>query len=1100
MSMALTSQFRVYFDRNSVAVGRQLYKQGHFRTLHIGHSGAQALIEDSRGQTFRTGISFLELTEAETIPMHCSCDMFLEEYSLCEHLWALLEACQEHEIRLSRETRYWDLGICDWSQISVGSLVYDLDDTRQQVSKSKRKKSAKWLAQLQKIANASHADDHSLIAPALYSEVPTDQRLLYVLVLSDLANSSRLIVSLHATRRKKNGQWGVPRTLKLSSDERKSTGNEQDRAALQILQPQYDSSYGYYSYWQQPSTNHFTLDPSLVPQTLQALGKTGRVGWSLADGRDLQLQPLRVDADRPWQLIIRVAPQVTDEGNPTKSLAVTARLVRDNDSIPISEVQAATRDGVFVANDQLAFVPVCQGPELQQWFRVGGINVPRRSLNTLLAEISQLPHSQLELAPELGVTQRVGQPKPQLRLATPKGESLWLDASVQMLYDEHWTDLNSHQTTFWDPQEKCLWQRDLAAESAWTAALDRELFRLDTTNNSLTVSRKSLGDIVTGLTQAGWEVIADGSHVRNVSSFNVSVESGVDWFDLHAVADFDGVTASLPALLAALRKGQDYIVLDDGSHGMLPTQWLEKFAGFEKTGTVQDDAVRFKKNQALLLDAMLAEQENVAFDKAFKAWCEKLNSFEGIAPADPPAGFIGQLRDYQKWGLGWFQFLQEFQIGGCLADDMGLGKTIQVLSLLEQRRQEALQQGVQRPPSLIVVPRSLVFNWMEESARFTPELKVLNYTGTQRKVQRDTFAEYDALVTTYGTLRIDASVLRDQAFDYVILDEAQAIKNPQSLACKAARLMQGEHRLAMTGTPVENHLGDLWSLFEFLNPGMLGNTLGSANGIAQQQDRIGHVSTALRPFILRRTKEQVLTELPEKTEQTLYCDMDPKQRKLYQELRDHYRAKLLNTIQEKGLSQSKIQVLEALLRLRQTACDPRLVHSNSKVVGAKLNRLVEQLEEVLSEGHKALVFSQFTSLLSLVKKELDKHGWKYEYLDGRSRRRGDLVKRFQESDDCSLFLISLKAGGHGLNLTAADYVFILDPWWNPAVEAQAIDRAHRMGQTKPVVAYRMICRDTVEEKIVALQTSKRKLADAIISQEKSLIGELTADDLRMLFG
>ncbi len=359
------------------------------------------------------------------------------------------------------------------------------------------------------------------------------------------------------------------------------------------------------------------------------------------------------------------------------------------------------------------------------------------------------------------------------------------------------------------------------------------------------------------------------------------------------------------------------------------------------------------------------------------------------------------------------------------------------------------------------------------------------------------------LITTYGTLRRDIVVLKDVQFDYAILDESQAIKNANSQAAKACRLLKADHRLAMTGTPVENHLGELWSLFEFLNPGMLGasttfKSLAKASSAADDAS-LELLARALRPFMLRRTKAQVLTELPDKTEQTLFCEMSDKQRKLYNELRDYYRLRLSKTIEEKGLAKSKIHVLEALLRLRQAACHPGLLDKAKTLENsAKLNTLLEQLDEVISEGHKALVFSQFTSLLAIVREHLDIRGLTYEYLDGQTRHRDATVKRFQEDPDCPLFLISLKAGGHGLNLTAAEYVFILDPWWNPAVEAQAVDRAHRIGQTQRVFAYRLICRDTVEEKILELQQSKRELADAIVSADNNVIGNLSQEDLTLL--
>jgi SNF2 family DNA or RNA helicase len=400
-----------------------------------------------------------------------------------------------------------------------------------------------------------------------------------------------------------------------------------------------------------------------------------------------------------------------------------------------------------------------------------------------------------------------------------------------------------------------------------------------------------------------------------------------------------------------------------------------------------------------------------------------------------------------------------------------------------------------------VVPKSLVFNWKQEAERFTPQLRVLDHTGLGR--DGNDFAGHDLVLTTYGTLRRDALRFKDVDFDYLILDEAQAVKNAETESSKAVRLLRGRHRLALSGTPVENHLGELWTLFEFLNPGMLGvaGAFKLAGGAMRNpsEDTRRLLAQALRPFILRRTKEQVARELPPKTEQTVYCEMDPDQRKLYEELRQHYRKALLPRVERDGLAKSKIQILEALLRLRQAACHPALLDPKRKDDrGAKLDVLLEQLREVLDEGHKALVFSQFTSLLKIVRNRLDEDGITYEYLDGATRDRQARVERFQKEDDCKLFLISLKAGGLGLNLTAAEYVFILDPWWNPAVEAQAVDRAHRIGQARPVFAYRLITRGTVEEKVLELQKTKRDLAEAIIGAENSVIRNLQAEDLALL--
>jgi SNF2 family DNA or RNA helicase len=400
----------------------------------------------------------------------------------------------------------------------------------------------------------------------------------------------------------------------------------------------------------------------------------------------------------------------------------------------------------------------------------------------------------------------------------------------------------------------------------------------------------------------------------------------------------------------------------------------------------------------------------------------------------------------------------------------------------------------------VVVPRSLVFHGKKEAARFAPKLRILDHTGGARLKPGDHFEDYDVILTTYGTLRRDAVQFKDQRFDYCVLDEAQAIKNPGTLSAKAVRLVKAGHRLAMSGTPVENHLGELRSLFEFLNPGMLGSASILANAWRNPDEHMRAVlAKALRPFILRRTKGQVATELPEKTEQTIYCDLEANDKKLYNELRDYYRSRLLKNGAGAGSAQFKIQVLEALLRLRQAACHPGLI--DKRKVGepsAKIDTLLAQLDQVLEENHKSLVFSQFTSLLAIVRDRLDRNKVPYAYLDGRTIDREARVEQFQNDPNVKLFLISLKAGGLGLNLHAAEYVYLLDPWWNPAVEAQAIDRAHRIGQTRRVFAYRIIARDTVEEKVLELQKSKRDLADAIITADNSLIRSLTREDLELL--
>jgi SNF2 family DNA or RNA helicase len=398
-------------------------------------------------------------------------------------------------------------------------------------------------------------------------------------------------------------------------------------------------------------------------------------------------------------------------------------------------------------------------------------------------------------------------------------------------------------------------------------------------------------------------------------------------------------------------------------------------------------------------------------------------------------------------------------------------------------------------PNIVVTPKSLAFNWIDEASRFAPDMKVVRYSGAGRSEQFESLKSADLVVTTYGTIRTDIEKLREIEFDVAIVDEAQAIKNPKAQAAMATKRLRANQKLALTGTPIENSIKDLLSILEFTNPGLLGMT--PPQEVAADTQSV--LAKTLKPFMLRRTKEKVLTELPDKSEQVLYCEMSPAEKQFYAAIRDKYRQSLTEKIESGGMGKAKLHVLEALLRLRQAACHPGLIDPRWKTEGsAKLELLLSHIKEVTQEGHKCLVFSQFTSLLALVKSDLDENGVVYEYLDGQTEDRKTPVERFQSDPDKKVFLISLKAGGTGLNLTAADYVFILDPWWNPAVEAQAIGRAHRMGQQQKVFAYRMIAKGTVEEKILDLQKTKRDLAESIISEDQDFLKKLSKEDLEQL--
>jgi non-specific serine/threonine protein kinase len=620
------------------------------------------------------------------------------------------------------------------------------------------------------------------------------------------------------------------------------------------------------------------------------------------------------------------------------------------------------------------------------------------------------------------------------------------------------------------------------------------------------------------LTQAGFEIYGEeklkiGRINRAVPILRVSITSGIDWFDLKTLVEFGDQHIPFHDVRKALRRGESYVKLADGSVGKIPEEWLEKYRHLWNLAQETEDGFRLNDVHLSLLDPMLEEDATIQTPAELVQRRERLRTFERIESHPLPKGFVGELRPYQKHGVDWLHFLREYKFGGILADDMGLGKTVQVLAFLLSLKEQAQADlvshpegiSVAKPASLLVVPKSLIVNWQRESEKFTPGLHFLEYMGNFRKKDTGIFNQYDIVLTTYGTMLRDVELLHGYKFHYVILDESQAIKNPLAKSAKAARLLDAEHRLVMTGTPVENNTFELWSQFAFLNPGLLGNMdyfkSAFANPIEGRRDEqaAGTLRKLVYPFILRRTKEQVAPELPPRTERILYTDMEAAQKKLYTQTRERYRAELLGLIESEGINDTRFKILEGLLRLRQIAIHPALVDSKFNGEAPKFEILLETLETLQAENHKALVFSQFVEVLKLIRGELDARKIKYVYLDGKTQNRQVRVDQFQNDPDYPFFLISLKAGGVGLNLTAADYVIHLDPWWNPAVEMQASDRTHRIGQKKPVFIYKLITRGSVEEKILELQTRKKVLVKQLITAEASFFKSITKEDVRDLF-
>ncbi|MEA2752856.1 MAG: hypothetical protein QOI41_6999 [Myxococcales bacterium] len=843
-----------------------------------------------------------------------------------------------------------------------------------------------------------------------------------------------------------------------------------------------------------------------TPQHVAALARTGLA--EVLHRYDRPPEPLAFDDSEPFRLVIVIAEGSAAEAS-LGELVVHGELRRGDETIPLDEMSAIYHDGLAFVGSRalrverdapLRWVTALrkQGNEL--------VVPPEDALRFLRDLVTKSRPELFELPPSFALTHGAGF-RTRVHVRRPDGDGVApprsLQADVFFAYEggavAAWRDRGALVV---ETAARRILVRDRDAEQAAVARLISAGF---STNRSaragaLKIAPTRLTSAILALPPEHFVVEADGVLHRAATTSSLSVSSNIDWFDVRGTVEFGGHYAPAPALLEAAKRGERLVRLGDGSVGILPDEWLARVGRVLELSSesAEGDAIRlrFRPAQLALVDAMLGDEgEAIAWHGPVALLRRQLGQGLELPLATAPPSFRGELRDYQRAGLAWMQWLEGLGLSGCLADDMGLGKTIQVLALLVARQGRARDDTT----SLVVAPRSVVYNWIAEAKKFAPSLRVEELrSGTTDDETRAA----DVLVTTYGIVRRRAADLAKRPFDYVVLDEAHAIKNAGASTTQAVRGLCSRHRLALTGTPVENHLGELTSLFDFLNPGMFGPQVrrmarACLEITPEQGSRLGR---GLRPFVLRRRKSDVLSELPPRIDQTIVCEMESAQRSIYDRVKRHYQAILRHEIDEEGLDACRFHVLEALLRLRQIACHPGLV--DPELAGrssAKLDVLRELLEPIVAERKKAIVFSQFTRLLDIVGADLDARGIRFARLDGSSTNRQALVERFQHDPTCNVFLVSLKAGGVGLNLTAAEYVFILDPWWNPAAEAQAVDRAHRMGQTKTVVAYRLLCQGTIEERVAELQEKKRNLVSAVFSEtEGPRLGSLSVDDVEML--
>ena len=1090
MSPNLTSVHEPYFAAALRSRGQDYFARGAVQLLDLTETRAIAIVRGGRPY----GVQLTNFAEPRRLEAECDCPAFADHF-VCKHVWATLLAIDEVLQSMAEAERELAAVMDEFEPASAPvprAAKHPLALVR-----PPRPKAPTWRERLEALAPRDAAAPGPGLVVEYFVEMPPAE---------SWAEGVALVVQVRKRLRRKNGQFGAPRATRVELDELAQLPAA-DRAVLALYQSDqrarsWGGSYRGVGQAGMSIAEPWFLSAAVATVAVPWLAKTGHTFRGPAPVSEAMVAvPLRFDTDESFRF--EVVPEART-GAKAGRVRIGGALVRGDQRLPLDAVPGEGDERYLLVEDRLVRVDLGGGGELARDFvRRGPIEVDADEAAAALASMARLRGARQFLAQVLPALP-LGRPEGAVALRLPKVGMGPVPALLQFDYAGITVHAGSDHPLV-EGVEGVV-RRDLSAEGVLrqqAVAAGLQEFA-----GGLQCARATLPQVVGALVAAGLRVFAEGKPLRPFQLGKATVGSGLDWFEVVGKVEFAGHVATVPELLRRKTTPDGFVELGDGSYGLLPAVWARRIETLRLLGgQVDGEVLRLPNSQALLLDAMLeAKDEDVVVDRKFTALRRRLAAFRRVEPQQEPAGFQGELRPYQRQGLGWLQFLHEFGLGGCLADDMGLGKTVQLLAHLLAIRKPGARE---RRPHLLVAPRSVLPNWLAEAQRFAPALRVVDFSGPDRWREHGTkITEYDLVLTTYALVRTDAVPFaeRNLRFGYVVLDEAQMAKNADSQTSKAVRLLGAQHRLALTGTPVENHLGELWSLFEFLNPGMLGRLQAFRGLFGRDVDAEamrGHrelVQRALRPVLLRRTKAQVLTDLPEKVEQTLWCDLEPAQRQRYEQLRRHFRDLLLDGA-EVLEDQKRFAVLEALLRLRQAACHEGLLDPKRRSApSAKLEVLLPRLEELAAEGHKVLVFSQFTTFLDLVEPALTERGIGFCRLDGQTRDRPAAVRSFQEDPQCAVFLISLKAGGFGLNLTAADYVFVLDPWWNPAAELQAIDRAHRIGQRRTVHAYRLVCRGTVEERVLELQQQKKALCEAILGNERSLLQDLTRADLDALLG
>ncbi len=1100
-------------------LGASLIGLGQVQVYEMNPEGARIMTTEGSSK-IHSALSWIQIRDHRSLLVSCDCTHFKFK-GLCKHLWASI---------LSVDGRSFSHGTPLTSKVDI--VLGESGDTDSLALSEKASASTP-----QKIApKAPYHNSHlHLLARSLARSraIETSERSLGVkenqlwfeLVLKE-ASENNIHLIMH-TRERKSGSddWGVPKAFNATKERLTELSDPSDIALAELLRKM--------TYWDNPNATMRAnsrakqsiaeVPPALFDMVFTMLSEKGRLFISGEDGKPVSLvwrskkyfrARIKVEkSDNHWYLRGEFASnQIVLLHNQTKPLWWAGLIVAGNQLCRLNTYGL----GPFFTGlmekktNALKFEDSEEAREDLRKFLIESVGA-QNIAGDLDSESETGTTEQTKSESSLGIKLRILNPTPTLKVElSHSGLQTLLAAKVRMEYQGVEMIALSAEALPIRIKEGYSFMRNLDREASLMEELtsDPAITLLPREVDApLTIRFEAFIDVVSKLTRSGWIVKGHSGHKSETKIIAPTrresrLKTFEDWIEFQGELEFEGEVFDLPTLLAKLKEGK-FITLADGSMGLVPEEWLRKQLAMAQLGTASGDHFKLDKKNIPFIDLLLEEMPGVKIDHNLGELRERLKKWRDSSEVILPNSFKAELRPYQKVGLKWMQFISHLGLGGCLADDMGLGKTVQVLALLESRRIELLK-GRNKLPTLVVLPKSLMPNWRAEAQSFAPSMSVWSYEGkpSEREAMREELkgaSAPDVVLTTYGLVRQDIDELSKIPFDYTILDEAQAIKNDQSQSAKAVRELNARGRLAITGTPIENGLDELYSLFHFLLPSVFGHRVIKQTLLKGNEDVTKNILGALRPFILRRTKSEVLSDLPSKTESILYCEMEEDQKRFYAGLHASYKASIGNELEGES-AKANVHVLEAMLRLRQAACDPLLVdphlgHSSA----AKHEVLIHKLLDIKASGARALIFSQFTSHLKLIRKKLDAHHIKSSYLDGSTNNREEAINAFKEDPECTVFLISLKAGGFGLNLTEASYVFLMDPWWNPAVEAQAIDRIHRIGQKQAVFAYRIVTRGTIEEKVLQLQQEKRMVASELESTDGVTLKQMSLKDLNFLF-